>query len=264
MLGVLPELYALRPAELYPLHALRVARRVVGADKADWTEVDLRTGDFRVLIDPQPDVVADLVDARRAYMSEHPVLAHFLTSPFPKPRAISDFLTRREFQRLSLYGEFFAFVGVEDQLTARVRPLESGHGAAISLDRDCRSFDERDWLLLNALQPHIAVGLENATRFSGMLASEWPLGALDRARLERLTDRQLDVLARIAAGDTNAQIALELDISVGTVRKHVEHILRRLETSTRTAAAAQFIAATRCPVDDAPWTASEPQMLTTA
>jgi DNA-binding NarL/FixJ family response regulator len=44
-------------------------------------------------------------------------------------------------------------------------------------------------------------------------------------------------LTRIGRGDTNRQIGAELGLSPGTVKKHVEHILRKLGAADRTQAA---------------------------
>jgi DNA-binding CsgD family transcriptional regulator len=57
-----------------------------------------------------------------------------------------------------------------------------------------------------------------------------------------LSRRQAEVLAWIAEGKTNAEIATILGMSERTVEKHVEHILRRLDVETRTAAAARALA----------------------
>lgn len=262
VVSVLPELYALRSIEQFPASALSLVRRVVGGDKGDYTEVDVRSGDFRVFVDPEPPQLRDLGAARAAYMHQHPVLAHFFNGGAPNARLISDFCTRREFHRLGLYGEFFGQLGVEDQLTVVVSPLSSGCGIGVSIDRDRRNFDDRDRRLMDALQPHLTVARDNAVRFSHALSrrtrSDEPP---DAAALERVTDRQREILAQLAAGATNAQIALALDISTGTVRKHVEHILRRLGLSTRTAAAVWYITASTAP-EASPWTASLPALVT--
>ncbi|CRK53721.1 putative Bacterial regulatory s, luxR family protein [Rhodococcus sp. RD6.2] len=52
-----------------------------------------------------------------------------------------------------------------------------------------------------------------------------------------LTRRELDVLAALATGASNAVIAQALSTSVRTVTTHVEHILAKLAVPTRTAAA---------------------------
>jgi DNA-binding NarL/FixJ family response regulator len=57
------------------------------------------------------------------------------------------------------------------------------------------------------------------------------------ARLERLTGREADVLRRIAAGDSNGEIASRLHIGEGTVKTHVAAVLRKLGVRDRTQAA---------------------------
>ena len=54
-----------------------------------------------------------------------------------------------------------------------------------------------------------------------------------------LSARELDVLCLIERGATNQEIANHLVITVGTVKSHINHILRKLGVSNRTAAIAQ-------------------------
>lgn len=51
------------------------------------------------------------------------------------------------------------------------------------------------------------------------------------------TRREQDVLARLAAGSTNREIADELGMSYETVKEHVQHLLRKIGVSDRTQAA---------------------------
>jgi DNA-binding CsgD family transcriptional regulator len=53
-----------------------------------------------------------------------------------------------------------------------------------------------------------------------------------------LTPRERQVLALLAQGLTNAEIAQQLVITTRTARKHVEHVMSKLDVRTRTAAAA--------------------------
>jgi DNA-binding NarL/FixJ family response regulator len=52
-----------------------------------------------------------------------------------------------------------------------------------------------------------------------------------------LTNREVQVLRHVALGLSNREIAHSLDISVETVKEHVQNILRKLEASDRTQAA---------------------------
>lgn len=51
---------------------------------------------------------------------------------------------------------------------------------------------------------------------------------------DELTDREIEVLRRVAAGKSNKLIAAELDISEGTVKTHMKSILPKLDASDRT------------------------------
>ncbi len=51
---------------------------------------------------------------------------------------------------------------------------------------------------------------------------------------DALTDRETQVLRRVAAGKSNKLIAAELDISEGTVKTHMKSILPKLNASDRT------------------------------
>jgi DNA-binding CsgD family transcriptional regulator len=114
---------------------------------------------------------------------------------------------------------------------------------------------------MDSLQPHLAAARNNSIRFSAALSQQSRLvEPLGHPKLDRLTSRQREILAQLSSGCTNAQIALALDISVGTVRKHVEHILRRLDVPTRTAAAVCYIAGS-APTQRSLWTASISAML---
>ncbi|PYK49812.1 MAG: hypothetical protein DME51_07450 [Verrucomicrobia bacterium] len=64
-----------------------------------------------------------------------------------------------------------------------------------------------------------------------------PLGSLG------LATRKAEVLTWIAQGKTNYEIGMILSACTGTICKHVEHILAKLNVENRTAAAIVAIAA---------------------
>lgn len=73
-----------------------------------------------------------------------------------------------------------------------------------------------------------------------------PGTAREGAPTAALSTRELQVLQRIASGDSNAAIAQNLYLSTSTVKSHVRHIMAKLGVKTR----AQAIAAARAAVDD--------------
>lgn len=70
---------------------------------------------------------------------------------------------------------------------------------------------------------------------SPTLAAPSPAGSL----LEPLTERELDVLRLLVAGLSNAAMARELIITVGTVKSHVNHIYGKLGVQSRSQAIAR-------------------------
>jgi DNA-binding NarL/FixJ family response regulator len=74
--------------------------------------------------------------------------------------------------------------------------------------------------------------------------------------LRTLTARELEVLARIGRGQTNAEIARDLFVSEGTVKTHVNHVFAKLHLRDRAAAVVfafdhQVVRPGSGPLDDA-------------
>ncbi|MET8866312.1 LuxR C-terminal-related transcriptional regulator [Nonomuraea sp. NPDC004580] len=64
-----------------------------------------------------------------------------------------------------------------------------------------------------------------------------------------LTGREVDVLTRVAAGDSNPQIAAALVLSVRTVTTHLEHIFAKLGCDSRTRLTTKALAEGLCRLD---------------
>ena len=76
------------------------------------------------------------------------------------------------------------------------------------------------------------------TKPAPVVDGKGPSSATDEPRgLALLSAREREVLAYIARGDSNKVIARALDIAETTVKVHVQHILRKLELTSRVQAA---------------------------
>jgi DNA-binding CsgD family transcriptional regulator len=60
---------------------------------------------------------------------------------------------------------------------------------------------------------------------------------------DSISDREREVLELIATGLTDLQVAAHMEIALGTVRKHVEHVRQKLGVHTRSAAIARVVGA---------------------
>jgi DNA-binding NarL/FixJ family response regulator len=76
---------------------------------------------------------------------------------------------------------------------------------------------------------------EIAQRLMGFFANLAPASRLEL--FPELTDREREILAWIAEGNTNAEIAEKLIISMKTVRNHVSNIFSKLQVADRAQAA---------------------------
>jgi DNA-binding CsgD family transcriptional regulator len=61
--------------------------------------------------------------------------------------------------------------------------------------------------------------------------------------IARLSQRELDVLERMSTGQTNAQVAAGLGVSIHAVKFHLASVFRKLEVRNRTEAASVYLRA---------------------
>ena len=104
------------------------------------------------------------------------------------------------------------------------------------------------YLLKNGGRTELLAGIRAVAAGKSLLAPSVTAGVLERfgelARRERsredglLSGREMEVLALVAQGLTNREIAGKLIISGNTVRNHVSHIMDKLDMTRRSQAAA--------------------------
>lgn len=121
--------------------------------------------------------------------------------------------------------------------------LTSFGSVRLSARRLHDAFGPRDQALLSLIAPYLTAAVAAVRADDGGSPGSVAAGAGADAEL---TGREAEVLAHIAGGATNKEVAHDLDISPRTVQKHLEHIYDKLGLHRRTAAAgwwAQHLAA---------------------
>lgn len=99
----------------------------------------------------------------------------------------------------------------------------------------CRGLGDEDTAALELEAARAAYAELGASRDLARLRA---LGAGPRGDAHGLTERELEVLRHVAAGETNKTIAAQLVLSERTVDRHVSNIFAKLGVSSRTAATA--------------------------
>jgi DNA-binding CsgD family transcriptional regulator len=157
-------------------------------------------------------------------------------APVGRPLVLRRAVADRRFWRTGLYFELMRPFGVRDVMKVFLTGRRSS-GAAFVFDTSARGFGRSDLGVVERLVP----ALLQLRRNAGLRA----LPPDGDERLGLLTPRELTVLARVAAGERNAEIAAALFVGTPTVRKHLEHVYEKLGVRNRAAAAAVYCSGRR-------------------
>lgn len=133
-------------------------------------------------------------------------------------RTVGDFYSDREWRSSAMYRESLRPTGMEWELLIPL-PSPPARSRRIVLFRaPGRAFDDRDRSVGQVLRPHVVDAMRTHDR---------------RRATALLTPRQRELLDLCARGLDNTRIARALDMSTGTVRKHLENTYQRLGVQSR-------------------------------
>ncbi|MBA7752317.1 response regulator transcription factor [Enterobacter sp. RHBSTW-01064] len=96
----------------------------------------------------------------------------------------------------------------------------------------------------NANPERFAAVLDSVSRGMICFPGEWLRQQASQEALLTLSERQREVLKRLAAGESNKEISRSLNISAATVKAHLEALFRRLDVKNRTQAAMYYTRST--------------------
>lgn len=336
--------YATLDLDAFPRETIAALRQVVRCPFGSYNDIDPEAARITYVVEPAEALVPSVDLDVRQYLREQPVISNHARTGDGSPRMLSDFMTRRQFRRTTIYNENYRRSGVEYQMTFMLDGVrgQSSSNIAIALDRDRSGpdFSEREREVVSLLRPHIMTAYQNAetvtafrrparqagtapcgtvreiiglrrngrhlmsararrwlecyfpaasprdhglpealkrwvceqeehlgrsgtlssppapmvvdqtaTRLSARLIPDWPddlivldeeQTAIGEGALQRfgLTPREIEVFRWVAAGKTNIEIGIILQLSPRTAAKHLERIFLKLGVETRTAAAA--------------------------
>jgi DNA-binding CsgD family transcriptional regulator len=141
--------------------------------------------------------------------------------------AIGEPLTELDRDTLGVFAEGFGYALERCVLTGRVRAhAERVLALARSTEESVTELDRYEFVLGSAPVCLTAVPAQNGHGLQALL-----------------TRRELEVVAMLAEGETNARIAQRLVVSEDTVKSHVKHILRKLGVHNRSQAVSRYFQA---------------------
>lgn len=226
--------------DTFPWRAIAGIGALIPSDILTYNEIETQQQRAYVVEHPAGVITASQLTTFERLAHQHPLIRHYALTRDTQPRKISDFLSLREFRQLDLYQEFFREVAVNYQMAVTI-PSSTSLVIGIALNRTTRDFSERDRAVLGVIRPHLAQSYQNAVERTALRertdAAERVLWSASAACMASLTSREQEVLALVAAGKTNLQIAACLALSPRTVQKHLEHIYDKVGVRSRTAAA---------------------------
>ena len=152
--------------------------------------------------------------------------------------------------RIELSGvDGWLFLSLDSDLPAVVTALSEGASGILTMASAPEDVERALQVLVDGGTGYLPVEILRRLAASND-ALELPPVSDEAKSPTALTDREIEVLERIARGDTNSHIAADLGISYHTVRSHMRALAMKLGTQSRSAMEAKaraMVADTRRP-----------------
>jgi DNA-binding CsgD family transcriptional regulator len=236
LLDLIGEAYGLLELDAFRPALLEALRRAV---PCDWTALnDIGPGPGEVTSLVEPPLPAELHEAFARLANQNPLVRHFLSTRSARAYRMSDVATPAELHATELYREVYAPIGLEFQM-AFVLPAPGGHVLGVVLSRRHADFTDEEVAFVELARPHLTQAYRNAREHTALLMRLGRASAVPPMdlRAHGLTRREAEVLRRVAAGRSNADVASDLSLSARTVQKHLENAYRKLGVRSRSEAA---------------------------
>lgn len=239
LLELIGDTHGLLDLEEFRIAVIDALRRAIPCDWISINEVPpVGSDDQWSLVDPPLPQALHEIWAR--YMHQNPLLLYMLESRNGTPRRLSEMISSEDLHALDLYRYLYGPLSLEFQI-AFTLPQDPPRMLGIALNRKGSSgdFSDADRDLLNAARPYLIQSYRNAVAFESLRTAVGAEALASALLAAGLTTREADVIALLARGRSNADLAATLGISTRTAEKHVQNSFRKLGVKSRSAAAAR-------------------------
>jgi DNA-binding CsgD family transcriptional regulator len=221
--------YAAEGPESFAESVVEALARLIPGEIVGYNEMEVvRHRPITVCETPANAVSPEVNAAVSIFCAEYP-LSMLRRRSETRALKISDFMSSHELHRLDYYNHGLRPMGVEHQMRLWLSaPPGVARHVYVNRRRADGDFSERDRDLLELLRPSLVA-----------LRGRFDVPVADAGNGHGLTDRETEILAWVARGKTNQEIATLLVLSPHTVRKHLERTYEKLRVHTRTAAVAR-------------------------
>lgn len=243
ILDFLDEVDRLEGQEPYPLELLQRLRELIPSAVVSYQETDL--GARRYVNVVSDDLSADDFDDA----DDDTLYWRFGPCPIADYRArtgdlttirMSDIVGRARYHELPVYREYFKPFAIENALDLGLAAGRDWYRSVLLLrERGDPDFSERDRVVMETLRPHFRAREALAALREALVRAPSVAGGQAAPPDLPLTTREREVIALVADGKTNTEIAAELWVTPGTVKKHLENVYLKLGVRSRAAAASR-------------------------
>ena len=239
VLGFLGDVDSLGDQEPYSAAFLERLRDLVPSAVASYQEADLGARRFTTVISDDPEDDAE-GDAMYWTIGPCPIADYRARTGDLTTVRMSDVIGRARWHEQAIYREYFRPFAIENVVDLGLGAGRDWYRSVVLLrERDDPDYSDRDRAVLEALRPHLRAREARAALRDALIGA--PVGLARRAEEpeQHLTTREREIVALVAEGKTNAEIASELWVSPATVKKHLENVYVKLGVGSRAAAASR-------------------------
>lgn len=209
--------------------------RLIKADFYNVHFLDNATQKLVSEIYPEDPFTPEQTDYYRLRPDEHPLVLHYQTTGETVARRFSDVIAWEDLKETAFYRNTLGPHGFKHVLGLPMT-VDKTTVAGMALTRRESDFTKQDCLLLDAFAPHFRQAWR---RHHDPLSDKHSEEGAVLFLLKKfsLTQRQAEVLFWMVEGKQNREIALILNIKLGTVQEHVANIIEKLGQENRHSAA---------------------------